>query len=182
METDRETAYFEEILLYLKEISGFNLSISAKDREVLFKFFNNGYSTEQVKSVIKKEILKYPPDKRKKFKISYLEKYLKKYPKNKKREITVTDQYNKWKDIVSRLKIPESVLLVENTPEDLKDIAIQKNILNYIWKNLPEKEKEKIKKEAVQKLRKRFILTNIDQKKVLKSIIREILKEKYNIK
>ncbi|WP_293444738.1 hypothetical protein [Persephonella sp.] len=182
METDRETAYFEEISHYLKEISGFNLSISAKDREVLFEFFSKGYSPDQVKSLIKKEILKYPPEKRKKFRISYIEKYLKKHPKNKKTEITINDKYNKWKGVVSRLKIPESVLQVENTPEDLKDIAIQKNILNYIWKKLPEQEKEKIKKEAIQKLKKRFILTNIDQKTVLKSIIREILKEKYNIK
>ncbi len=181
METDRETAYFEEISHYLKEISGFNLSISAKDREVLFKFFNKGYSKEQVKSLIKKEILKYPPEKRKKFKISYIEKYLDKQ-KKKKKEGSPPVSNKKWEAIIKRLKIPQSIISVEDIPEDLKDIAIEKNILNYLWKNLPEKEKENIKKEAIQKLKKRFILTNIDQKKVLKSIIREILKEKYNIK
>ncbi|WP_456464382.1 hypothetical protein [Persephonella sp.] len=182
METDKETAYFEEISHYLKEISGFNLSISAIDREILFKFFENGYSTDQVKSFIKKEILKYPPEKRKKFKISYIEKYLKKHKKNKKTETKVIKQDNSWKYIINRFNIPENVILVENVPEDIKDMAIKKNILNYIWKTLPKQEKEKIKKEAIQKLKKRFILSNIDQKSVLKSIIREILREKYNIK
>jgi len=181
MEIDKETAYFEEVSRYIKEVTGYNLSISAKDREVLFKFFSKGYSSEQIKSLIKKEIIKYPPEKRKKFKISYLEKYLKKYKKNKKAEITATGKDNKWKEIINRLKIPESIILVENIPEDLKDIAIERNILNYLWKNMPEKEKEEIKKEAIQKLKKRFILTNIDHKKVLKSIIRDILKRKYNI-
>ena len=180
METDRETAYFEEISHYLKEITGFNLSISAKDREVLFKFFNKGYSTDQVKSLIKKEIVKYPPEKRKKFKISYIEKYLNKRQKKKKLESPAISN-KKWKNIINRLKIPESIVLVKDIPEDLRDIAIEKNILNYLWKNLPEEEKESIKKEAIQKLKKRFILSNIDQKKVLKSIIREILKERYNI-
>ncbi|SNZ06909.1 hypothetical protein SAMN06265182_0839 [Persephonella hydrogeniphila] len=179
MEANKEKAYYEEITKYVRTLTGINRILSPKERDILLKLLKKGYSPSQLKKLIKKEIVKYPPEKRKKINLLFLERYIK-----EKHEKEIPDEgpdIQKWDRIIKKLNLPPELLHVEDIPEDLKDIAIEKNIINFIWKKMPESEKEKIKKEALSKLKEGFILTNIDRKRVIKSIIRKILKDRYGI-
>jgi SOS response regulatory protein OraA/RecX len=179
MEANKEKAYYEEITKYLRSITGFNIVLSSKERDILLRLIDRGFSMTQLKTLIKKEAAKYPPEKRKKIKLLFLEKYLKE--KTPEKSSKKQENFQKWNEIINRLNLPRELLYAEEIPEDLRDIAIEKNIINFIWKNMPPTEKEQIKKEALSKLKGKFILTNIDKKKVIKSIIRKIIKEKYGI-
>ncbi|WP_457642794.1 hypothetical protein [Persephonella sp.] len=155
METKDEKTYYEEISTFIKKITGYNIPLSAKDRSVLQKFFQKQIPVETLKKLIKQEIVKLPPEKRKKFRISSLEAML------------------------LRIKKTSAVQTQTHYPEEYTETLQKIKKINKIWKHLPEKEKAKIQKEAIERVKKRFILTNIDPKKVLKSVIREIIEEKY---
>jgi len=160
-----EQQYFEEIIRFTKKITGYNVSISSKDRQFIEKLIQNNIPPGVVKELIKKEVSRYPPEKRKKFRLSQIKPYLDKLPQ-------------KTQSAEKKLKKTQSYQI----PEELEDAYTRLEVLNRIWKNLPVEEKEKIISQAVEKMKKGFILTNINQKKVLKSLIREILAKKYNIK
>lgn len=172
--------YFTEIEKYIKQITGFNISLSEKDKTVLEKAYTKKLPISIIKKIIKEELKKYPAEKRKKFSLIFLEEKIKKIKKTEKKEETHAPK--QWHKIVKKLNLPSEVLKTEDIPEELKDIAIENNILNYLWKSMKKNEKEKVLKEALEIMKKRFILTNINKEKTLKSVIREIIKEKYNIK
>ncbi|NPA16664.1 MAG: hypothetical protein GXO05_02855 [Aquificae bacterium] len=163
MDKQTDRSYYEEIVSYIKKITGYNLAVSPKDRQVIEKLIKNQIPVEIAKQLIKKEVLKYPPEKRKKFRLSSLEPKLKELSA-KKAGISRQDRFT------------------SEIPEELKDTYSRLKKLNNLWKSLPEEEKKQIINTAVKKMKKSFILSNIDRQKVLKSIIREILAERYNIK
>jgi len=159
MDKYTEQTYYTEIISYIKKITGYNLAISSKDRQIIEKLIKNKIPIETAKQIIKEEILKYPPEKRKKFRLSSIESKLKKR---------------------SSTSSPANTSM--EIPEELKETYSRLKKLNRLWKNLPEDEKKRIINMAIEKMKKSFILKNINRKKVIKSIIREILSEKYNIK
>ncbi|NPA58216.1 MAG: hypothetical protein GXN94_02855 [Aquificae bacterium] len=155
-----EQSYYEEIVRFIKKATGYNLSLSPKDRQLIQKMAEKEIPVETVKELIKKELSRYPPDKRKKFRLSAIEPALKKLAKPRTVE-----------------KSPQT----DSLPDEFSDAYHRLEMLNRIWKSLPEEEKKEIIRTAVKRMKERFILQNINQKKVIKSIIREILTERYNI-
>ena len=177
-----ETAYIREISTYIKQATGFNINLSAADKQILKECIKKEIPLETLKELIRKEASRYPPEKRKKMNLSFLKEYIKKSTKPKKESVqpAYTSQKN-WYEIISRLNLPEDILQIGETPEELQEIAIETKIINYLWKHLPTEEKKALQQKAIEKLKKEFILTNIEVEKVLKSIIRQLIKEKYNI-
>ena len=178
-----ETAYIREISTYIKKTTGFNINLSAADKQILKECIKKEIPVEALKELIRKEASRYPPEKRKKMNLSFLREYIKKpvKPKEKAAKTTVNVPQRNWQEVIYKLNIPEEVLNVKDIPEDLQEIAIEAKIINYLWKNMPAKEKKALQQKAIEKLKKEFILTNIEVEKVLKSIIRQLIKEKYNI-
>ncbi len=160
MDNNKNLNFFEEISIYIRKLTGYNLTLSPKEIKILEEAFNKGTPPDTIKKLIKEEIKKYPPEKRKKFSVLLLEEKIKNIKKTPKKH---SPPKNKPK----------------NVPEELREIVVENLTINQIWKSLPQEEKKKIIKAAVEKMKKGFILSNIDQKKVLRSIIRKIIKEKY---
>ncbi len=160
MDKQTDRSYYEEIVRYIRKITGVNLAISSKDTQLIQELIKNKIPVETVKNLIKKEVLKYPPEKRKKFRLSSIEPEIRKFLHKSSKKQTVKN----------------------SIPDEFEDTYKKLKKLNQIWKELPEEEKKEIIQQAVEKMKKRFILTNIDRRKVVKSIIREILSERYNIK
>ncbi len=158
MENDKNTYLFEEILKYIRKLSGYNLSLSYTELELLREAVNKGIPTDTIKKLIKDEIKKYPAEKRKKFNLLFLEEKIK---------------------TIKKRSIQNDKLTDTDIPEELKNMVEESHTINHIWKNLPEEEKKEIIKTAIEKMKKSFILTNINKKKVLRSIIRNIIKKKY---
>lgn len=177
-----ETAYIREISTYIKQATGFNINLSAADKQILKECIRKEIPVEALKELIRKEASRYPPEKRKKMNLSFLREYIKKPVKSKEETAkTVNVPQRNWQEVIYKLNIPEEVLNIKDILEDLQEIAIETKIINYLWKNMPAKEKKALQQKAIEKLKKEFILTNIEVEKVLKSIIRQLIKEKYNI-
>ena len=177
-----ETAYIREVSNFIKRVTGYNISLSATDKQILKECIKKEIPIETLKELIRKEASRYPPEKRKKMNLSFLREYIKKPVKPKEETLkTVNTLQKNWQEIVYRLNIPEEVLNIENIPEELQEIAIETKVINYLWKQMPTEEKKALQQKAIEKLKKEFILTNIEVEKVLKSIIRQLIKEKYNI-
>ncbi|MBK3332917.1 hypothetical protein GWK41_07530 [Persephonella atlantica] len=162
MDDGKNKNLFEEIFRYIRKLSGYNLTLSPKEINILEEAIKKGISVDAIKKLIKEEIKKYPPEKRKKFTLLFLEEKIKNIKRTKQ----------KTSKSISSSKL-------KNVPKELKKIAEENITINHIWKNLTEEEKKEIIKTAIEKMKKGFILTNIDKEKVLRSIIRNIIKERY---
>jgi len=175
---ERKQTYYREITLFIKNLTKLNISLSPKDLEVIDLFIQLDIPVEDAKRLIKRELLRYPLDKRKNFSLSPLEKPLKaKLLKKKKKTVKNSFQKNNstvWGNVIHRFNIPPELLQEGEDP-----FLTELKVISFIWNKLPEDEKREIKLEALKRLKANFILSNIDKKTVLKSIIREIIKERY---
>ncbi|MDQ7056134.1 MAG: hypothetical protein Q9M89_06590 [Persephonella sp.] len=77
MKSDKNSNFFEEISRYVRKLSGYNLTLSPKEVKILEEAFNRGIPSDIIKKLIKEEIKRYPPEKRKKFSLLFLEKKIK---------------------------------------------------------------------------------------------------------
>ena len=148
-----QTVYFQRITKYIRQLTGYNINLSPKDLEILTKLYEKQISEEIVKKIIKKEFIRFPPEKRKKIRLNFLENYL------------------------NKLKPPGENF--QKLPDTLKELKKETIKINHIWKTLPEKEKKILMAKALKIIKKEFIINNINKEKVLKSILRKLIKEKY---
>ncbi len=148
---------------YLKEIEEFylklkknSLFLTPKERELILKWYRQKIPLNLVKQTIKQEYLSFPVKKSKNFNLIIVDKKLSQLTKNKKIENPVK-------------KNPK------NKRPDLSDID-QK--ISLIWKNLPQKEKEKIKEEAKNQI-KHIRISKDEYMEAVKLVIKKIIEERY---
>ncbi len=152
---------FEE---YLKEIEDFYLKqkgvfsfLSPKELDLIKNWYKQDIPLDLIKETIKKEIVKFPERKKKKFSLILIDKLLQENRYEKDENID-----EKWKKILGVFNIPAEKF------NNLKtDIEKENFIVSYIWKNMLKEEKEKLINEAV---------SNIDKKGLSKKEYEELIK------
>ncbi len=170
--------FFKEIEKFYLEHKGFGSQISAKEREIIQSWFKKNIPVKLIKTLIIDELNRLPLTKRKKFSLINVEKRISEYKKLSKVEKNQNSPLKKWIDFVKAHKLPEYLL---KTDEEDVDFAIQNNIINYIWDNIKNNEKEEIIKKAKNILKSNINLKQEEYKKALKSQIRKEIKKRYNI-
>ncbi|WP_457644222.1 hypothetical protein [Persephonella sp.] len=182
MERISQKTYLEEIKKLIKEKTGTNRFLSSKEESLIKELYLQNIPLDRLKKTIESEIVSYPSHRRKKFSLLKIKQKLfqiKPYKdKFKEKDHKITD---KWIDILHRLKIPPEAVDLENIDPEFMDIEIERKIINFLWKNLPEEDKKRIQEEAKKEVQKKFILKNINVKKVIKSLIYKKLKKIHNI-
>ncbi|ACO03177.1 MAG TPA: hypothetical protein DEP48_07750 [Persephonella sp.] len=183
MDKITQEAYIKELTDFIKEKTGINRFLSSKEKSLIKKFYSENIPLERLKKIIESEIISYPQSKRKKFSVLSIEKKLS-HQKNSppQRKIRSEEESNnRWKKVIERLNIPPEILNVEKVESAFRDFEIERRVVSYLWKNLPENEKKKLQEEAKREIKKKFVAQNIDPKKVIKSLIYTKLKKIYNI-
>ncbi len=177
-----QEAYINEITKFIKEKTGINRFLSNKEESLIKKFYSREIKLDRLKKIIESEIMSYPQSKRKNFSVLSIEKKLsdKSDTQNNKKKSQKKNK-NRWENIIERLNIPPDIIKIGKIDAELRDIEIEKRIIKYIWENLPEDKKRELQEEAKKEIKDKFIIQNIEIKKVLKSIIYRKLKEIYRI-
>ncbi len=175
----------KEIEAFLREIKKSNIFLTPKEKIFIKHLLKEGLQLKEIKAHIKKELKKYPPEKRKKIPLDFLLKDInqksKKRPKTSlKRQNTENKMYMIWKSYLTEHNIPLEILSGIEKLDNLTHLEIKGKVINYLWKNISQEEKEKIKREALLKIKKNYLISKVD-KEILKSYIAKILEEKYNI-
>jgi len=173
--------FYKEIEKFYLENKGFGSQLSAKEREIVESWFKKNISKKTIKKLIIQELNRLPINKRKKFSLISVDQRInknKKVEKQIKSESVQEDPLQKWKNYLKSKNLPENLLSTED--EDI-DFAIQNNIINYFWKNMEQKEKEKIFKKVKSILSSNINLKPDEYQKALKSQIRKEIKKKYDI-
>ncbi|NPA54534.1 MAG: hypothetical protein GXO21_07695, partial [Aquificae bacterium] len=62
----------KEIEFFLKSLKQTNVFLSPKEKSILKSLLEDGYTVEEIKNILEKEIKKYPLKKRKKFSLRNL--------------------------------------------------------------------------------------------------------------
>ena len=182
-----------EIQKFLKEIKKSNIFLSPKDKKIiLYLLKEKKLSVDKIKALILKEIKKYPSDKRRKISLYQLLKDIKE-SNSKNREIPTRKKEKKafqqikrkqeaipvvWKRFLK--EVPKEIWENTNFSDELSILELKNKLINYYWKNLGPQEKEKIKQKALLKIKKMKLPSKVDRE-TLKSVIAEIIKEKYKI-
>ncbi len=147
---------------YIKEIENFYLSLrktsvllSSKERELILKWQSEKIPLKVVKEIIKREFVRFPVRKQKKFNLFVVDKQLRELLKKQKEKSFKTEK-----------DIPKQAI---NKTEDR---------ISTIWKTLSEKDKNRIKEKAISQL-KGLRLSKEERKEALKILIRKLIKEEY---
>ncbi len=168
MEDLNEKKFIEEVGNYYLNLKGTLTFLSPRETELIINWYKKGVNLEKVKKIIKEEIKKYPQRKRKNFSLILIAPKINQL--FDKKPMVKSEIKSKWEKVVENLNLPKELL---NIPEGYKgDIELyqEKNIISYIWKNMPKEEKQELINQAIKELEKeRFF--NVDKKHVIKSII-----------
>ncbi len=180
--------FLKEVQDFFKNIKKSNYFLSPKDKEILLKLYENKASTEEIKNFIKQEIKKYPVSRRKKLPLFFILKNYQNKNISKKSSLKKSPVKNNksfihthWEYILKKLSVPEDLYSDIDFSDELSLLELKDRVINFIWKNMSDQEKEKLKKEAVLQIKKMKLTSNVDKKEVLKSMIKKLVKEKYNI-
>lgn len=169
-----EIKYLKEIENYYLNLKGSFSLITPKEAQIIIGWYKKNINIDLVKKFIKEEIVKIPKNKRKKFSLIPVDKKLKEKIKNKT-EIE-KGKKSKWEIIINKLNLPEDLLKIPENFKGDKSLFLEKNVISYIWKNMPKEEKEKLIKESLSEIENEIIF-NSDKKSVIKSIIYTKIKE-----
>ncbi len=182
----RKNEYFAEIQKFLKNLKRTNHILSSREKRILDEFFNRNITLEQIKKEIQKTFLQLPAHRKKKFSLTMLKdlylKNPKKIPKNQnKKEKSILNE-KKWKVFLKKNNIPSELLkLNHDIPEELAKKEIEGRIINFLWKNLSEKEKEKIKKQAILKMKNLRLSSKEEAQETFKNVLASTVKEIFKI-
>ncbi len=182
-----EKSYIEEIEKVYINLKGCFSLLSPKEAQVIHNWYKNNVKLDYVTNVLKKEILKLPKKKRKKFSLIQLDKIIKEEISSKSNDkkldlkedpkvIRKKRILSKWKEISKKKNIPASLLQVPDDFNGDLNLYLEKKVIDYIWKNLPIKEKERLVNEALEILKGEKI-PKTDKKHAVKAIIYDKIKK-----
>jgi len=166
LENLNEKEFLEEIENYYLSLKGSLTFLSPRETEIIISWYKKGISLEKIKKIIKEEIKKYPQRKRKNFSLVFIASKINQLSAKKIKPKKIS----KWESVVKDLNLPEKLLKIPEGYKGDVELYQEKNIISYIWKNMPKDEKQELIKQAVKEMKKeRFFDT--DKKSVIKSII-----------
>ncbi len=171
--------YLKKIELLIKKLTKTNYQLSSKERALLEKFYEDKIPVNLIEKEVKKIFSHLPSHRKRRFSLLMLRELKNKPLTNRNREKKEEKPFKKWKIFIEKynlqVDIPDST---GEIPLELLEEEIRLKIVNALWKRMTKEEKEKIKNEAVSRLKK----SNLPAKKdILKAFIRKVIEEIYNL-
>lgn len=103
----------------------------------------------------------------------------KKHPKNS--HISLSE---KWNMVFQRHKIPKSLINkreLSEIPHDLKDFYISKKVVEYIYQNLPQKDRDNLEKYVNYRMKKLYLHSDTQEQEARRYTIAYYIKKNYHI-
>ncbi len=182
--------YFEEIQNYYLKLKKTSLNISPKETEIIQNWYKNNIPVQLIKKLIKQELTKYSPQRRKRFNLFIVDKKLKELKKSKPKvlkaspvpqpqsEPIVEQSLNDWFNFYKKNNISLEIFKkIKDLSYDEKVLALEKFAVAYLWKKMPEERKKEIYSKVLRKAKIEF---NKPDKDLIKKLIKIQIKKQYN--
>ncbi len=183
--------YITAIEKNLKNLTQFNIYLSEEDINIIKKWYKKDIPLDWINKTIYKYLSNIPKRKRKflslkkidgeisKLKTSKIFKEDKSFKEKTKQEYSISPEI---KFLIKQLEnFGIKVNINDYTDETELKEYLEKKIINFIWKNISDKEREIIKKEALKELKAKYNLFHIDKKEAFKFIVANKIKQIYNL-